>query len=256
MKDGRWIIRENRAIIGEIEPGPNDAARKGVIEKPSRVKSDLVLFAEGYRALRLGDISAAEKALSQASTKYQVRNVELGYVLPYYAFAAAKVGNSTAVDTILGKVRREDQRFDYHLARAVLAGFAGNTEGALRSLEVALHRRPFTEKRPLYTEYQYAEICEWLYEATREEKYREIALNWAKKNQSFSPWFAWPYAMEAKLSHNPMERLRAMAITYYLDRNSERLASLPRGELQAARRQFGQINPFLKKNKAASSSAI
>jgi hypothetical protein len=108
-----------------------------------------------------------------------------------------------------------------------------------------MHRRPFTEKRPVYTEYQFAEICEWLFDATRQAGYRAMALDWAKKNQVTQPWFAWSYAVEARLSTNPAERSRAMAMTYYLDRNSERLSRLPKSEVQQAVKESGGRNPFL-----------
>ncbi len=114
----------------------------------------------------------------------------------------------------------------------------------MQHLKLALVRRPFTEGRPIFTEYQYAEVCEWLFEATRDTRYRNLALDWAKKNQAFQPWFAWAYAMEARLSTNPAERGRAIAIAYYLDRKSARLGLLPKGEVANAVKEYANRNPF------------
>ena len=95
-------------------------------------------------------------------------------------------------------------------------------------------------------EYEYAELCELLYDATRNPGYREKALTWPKKFQTVQPWFAWSYAMEARLTTNANDRRRAMAMAYYLDRNSERLASLPQAAIKAAVKEFANRNPFLR----------
>src|SRR5207237_3172523 len=100
--------------------------------------------------------------------------------------------------------------------RAVIAGLAVNADESLAALKIALHRRPFSEARPLYTEYQFAEITEWLYEATRDARFRDVMLRWARANQALTPWFAWPHAMVAKHSGESSERRKAMALAYYL----------------------------------------
>jgi len=125
---------------------------------------------------------------------------------PVQPLAAAKRGDSAKVSARLDKFDIAYQRFDYHLSRAVIAGFAGKTAESLNDLKLALYRRPFTESRPIYTEYQFAEICEWLYQATRNPKYRDEAVRWAKSVQAFNPWFAWPYALEARYSNDNNER--------------------------------------------------
>src|SRR5207302_7123177 len=122
----------------------------------------------------------------------------------------------------------------------------GKTDESKQHLKLALHRRPFTEQRPVYTEYEYAELCELLYDATRNPGYREKALTWAKKFQTMQFWFAWSYAMEARLTTNANDRRRAMAMAYYLDRNSDRLASLPQAAIKAAVKEFANRNPFLR----------
>jgi hypothetical protein len=211
----------------------------------TRVKSDLVYFSEAYRAMRTGDFAGANRIFEESLDLYNMRVLDVGYLLPYYAFAAAKSGHSGEASARLDKFEAEYQRFDYHLARAAVAGLAGKTAESLKRLKLALHRRPFTESRPLYTEYQFAEMCEWLYEATRNAKYRDMALRWAKSVQIFGPWFAWPYAMEAKLSTDKEERSRAIAMAWYLDKQSERLAKVPKDEIDAAVKGFAGRNPFL-----------
>jgi hypothetical protein len=51
--------------------------------------------------------------------------------------------------------------------------------------------------------------------------------------------------MDAKLSGEGPERRHAIAMAYYLDRNSERLKTVPKLEIENAVKEFGQKNPFL-----------
>jgi hypothetical protein len=233
-------------VLGPVT-SPGAMLPLGVFEnsQKTRVKSDLAYFAEAYRAIRSNDFMAARSMLEEAATLYDLSVERVGYLLPYYAYASARSGQTGPVRQLLERIPRERQRFDYQLARAVLEGITGDAEASVKSLMYAKYRRSFTESRPFYAEYQYAELCEWLYEATRNAKYREIALDWAKKNQTFQPWFAWAYAIEAKLSTDAQARGRAIAMTYYLDRNSERLSAMPKKEVEAAVKKFGPANPFL-----------
>jgi tetratricopeptide (TPR) repeat protein len=238
----------SEVVLGPNSPGhPDSSLPLGVFaaSKKVRVKSDLVYFAEAYRAIRTGQFASASAGLQEAAKLYDPRNHAVGYLLPYLAFAAAKDGNLEAVEQVLARFPLEHQRFDYYLAKASIAGIAGRLDESLRYLNLALHRRLFTEHRPVFPEYQYAELCEWLFEATRDERYRVLAVDWAKKNQVFQPWFAWPYAVEAKLSSNPEERRKAIATTHYLDKNSERLKAVPDVEIAAALKEFKDRNPFL-----------
>lgn len=226
---------------GTLPIGVYETAQK------TQVKSDLVYFAEAYRAIRMNDFSLSHVLLQEASALYDLSLNQQGYVLPYYAFAAAKMGDTSAVEKYLANFTAEQKSFDYYLAKAVISGIAGKTEESVQFLKSALYKRPFTGERPLHTEYQYAEICEWLYESTGNSKYKEMAIDWAKKNQKFQPWFAWAYAMEAKLSNNKTERKRAIAMAFYLDPQSDRLGSIAQKERDAAVKEFGRRNPFLRK---------
>jgi hypothetical protein len=246
--EGRETMPINRAFEpGKPFPKP---------PVPTEVKSDLAQFADAYRAMRSGDFERARSELQQASMHYDMSQERFGYILPYLAYAAAKSGNVSAVEKELDRLRFEDRRFDYYLSKAVIAGIGGKIDESAKMLKAALHRRPYTEYRPLYTEYQYAEICEWLYESTNHPTYRDLALEWVKKSQTFQPWFAWAYAMEAKLARNPKERDRAIAMAYYLDRNSERLAKIPKQEIDAAVKKFSRNNPFLKKPKSTKRDSV
>ena len=219
---------------------PIDAFSRG---EKVQVKSELVYFAQAYKAMREQDFEAASALLNEAATRYDLSQPALGYILPYAAFAAAKSGDTAVIETKISSFEPRTLDFDLLLAKAVLTGIAGNTKESLAFLHRASVRRPFTELRPIYTEYQFAEICEWLYESTGKSPYRDIALDWVKKNQKSQPWFSWTYAMEAKLTTDASARRKAIQMANYLDPGSQRLQSVSKKEIEAAVKGFH--NPFL-----------
>lgn len=234
-------------VLGPDETHAGSILPFGVLEKQAKdpVTSDLVSFVQAYRDLRLGDASNAAAVFKGLSASYDLRHPELSYLLPYYAYAATRAGDTAGIESILSRFEPEDQSFDYFLAQAAMAGLKGDTGTALASLRKALYRRPYTEERPVYTEFQYAEMLEWLYRDTGKPAYRELALDWVKKVEVFTPWYAWPYAMQAELDHDKAGRRRAIAMAAYLDPGSERLAKLPKAEVAGAVRAFKGLNPFL-----------
>jgi hypothetical protein len=84
-----------------------------------------------------------------------------------------------------------------------------------------------------------------LFEATGKPEYKALALDWAKKNQVFQSWFSWAYAMEAIYTSNKADRKRAIAMTAYLDPQSEMLKQIPEKEREVTIKEFEGNNPFL-----------
>jgi len=257
------VVRAGRSdttpeVLGPDETHAGDVLPLGVFENQPKepVTSDLASFVRAYRDLRLGNASGAAAILKEVSASYDLRHPALRYLLPYYAFAAARTGDTSAVESVLSRIEPQDRGFDYSLAEAAMAGLSGNTRDALASLRKALYRRPYTEERPVYTEYQYAEMLEWLYRATHRDAYRKLALDWVKKVERFTPWYAWPYAMQAELDHDKARRHRAIAMAAYLDPGSERLAKLPKAEVARAVRAFKGLNPFLQLSANVQKSGI
>lgn len=237
----QYVVGPNIDHEATLPLGIFDAA----VKEP--VKSDLVYFVEAYRALREGKAAEAQAILKEASASYSLIHPQISYLLPYYAFAAAKAGDAAALQPLLDAVRPDRRGFDYYLARAVIAGLAGKTTDAVDLLRNAIVRRPYALERPVYPDYQYLETLEWLYRATHEPEYRKIALDWVGKVETFFPWYSWAYAIEAELEPNAARRGRAIAMAAYLDPDSERLAALPKAEVARAVRAFGESNPFLRK---------
>lgn len=237
------------ALVPVLGPKSSDGTilPLGVMEgaRKTRIKSDLSYYAESLRAIHRSEFAAAHALLRQASLDYDLSTTNLGYLLPYYAYAAARAGKAEDVRGYLESVPADRRKFDYFLARATLGAIAGKHDGALKDLLSGLHRRPYTEHRPILVEYQFGELCEWLYRGTGDSRYRDVALDWARKNQVLQPWFAWPYAIEAVLSTDAEARRKAIAMAHYLDRHSHRLSTISRAEIDRAVREFKGRNPFL-----------
>ena len=251
VTEGGYVVRASRSGEHEDTVGFKRVTRWSVPPgTPSNVpvKSDLVYFVEAYRALRRGDAARALAHMKEAAEYYTVAGPSFRYMLPYCAFAAAKAGDSAAVDPLLAKIPPRYRGFDYFLSKGVISGLAGHKDDALKLLRLAFYRRPYTGERPLNTEYQYAELVEWLYQATHQDAYRKLALDWAKKVEVFTPWYAWPYAMQAELETDRVKRGRAIAMAAYLDPGSERLSKIPKDEVAAAVRDYGDLNPFVSKS--------
>jgi hypothetical protein len=252
-----YVVRESDDKNAQYIFGPTNAANLGSTLplglfssiKKAKINSDLVYFSDAYLQLKNGNYTDAFKLFNEASFYYDMRNINLGYLLPYYAFASIKAGEISAIEKIISTFKYKQQRFDFFLSKAVITGLNKKTKESIGYLKKALYRRPHTESRPLMTEYQYAEICEMLYEETNNELYKEILLDWVRKVQVFQPWFSWAYAMETKFSNDAEARDKAMAMTYYLDRNSARLKNISKKDIDAAVKKYSNDNLFKKKLK-------
>jgi len=237
----RWVSKVSpRAMYEDINlPGKTP------------VKSIHAYFVEAYRALKLKDFAAAKSIFDEASVPYDfaVSVYTPPYAgnsdyLPYYAYAAAKAGDTSGVEKIMSGFKYRDQGFDYYLSQAVLAGAAGKNDEALRFLERARCHRPDTGNRALLPQHTFAEIAGLIAEMTGSPKIWEVTLDWAKANEKFEPWQAWAYAMEAKMAKKAAERQRALAMAFYLDPKSEHLSAFGKPEIDAAVRVFGPSNPL------------
>jgi len=233
-----------------VQPSQFRAAARGesALTHGQPVASQYVLFAEAYAALRNGDFAGAIEKFDVMATYYPIEGQSLTqidpYALAYFAWAAARSGDRLGLESFIGSLPREEREFDVSLASAFFAGLRGEHAEALRHLKRAFDNRPGTEKRPIPTEFQWAEACEWLSEATGNRQYLELALEWARVHQRLQPMMAWAYAFEARHSSKESDRIRALGIALHLDPNSERIAGLPEGLKNGARLWFERHTPF------------
>lgn len=223
------------------------------------VPSHYVLFAPAYVALRNGKYEEAANVFAKMADFYQVEGDEytpdMDVALPYFAFAAAKSGDKHKLEAFMDGLPGQKKGFEYGLARAFFSGLGGRSDESLQYLKKAFAEKPLNTGMNGITDYQYAEACIWLFEETRETKYRDLALAWARSYQNMAPTMAWAYALEARYGDAKDKRHdRAVAMALHLDRNSFWLSGVPAADIARGRAWLKRNNPFSVKKSAAARS--
>jgi len=248
----KFVVERTPARGSQTIGYPRSAFRandRPAVREGTLVDSEFVLFAEAYVDLRRGRFKAAVERFDRMAQFYPIEGAPMhgfpAFALPYFAWASAKVGDPLSLEAFVrGAPGSLPRGFDHALALAFFAGLRGEHEAAENDLKFAFRHRPFTDMRPIFTEYQWAEACEWLYAATGRKEYLDLALDWAHRYQRVMPVSAWAYAFEAKYATDEQQRLRATGIAQYLDPRSERLAAVPAGFRKRASQWFDANNPF------------
>ncbi len=208
--------------------------------------ADLVRFASAYAELRRGHWDKAAAGFPTG-----IRGPL--YAEPYQAMAVAKMGDPNGIAKRYepyDPAHLSAVAFDSWLARAVFAAARHDSATALESLRWAFIVRPNTDGRPIQTEYEYAEVCEWLYGETHDKRFIERLLQWTESYERVQPTQAWPYAMEYTYRPPGDARKRALGMTLYLDQKSPRIAQASRAEVREARAWLLNNNPFLVHSKS------
>ncbi|PRC92501.1 hypothetical protein [Solimicrobium silvestre] len=190
------------------------------------------------------DYVGAQKVMAEAGQLYDMTCPLVTYFEPYWAFAAAKINDTAYIENLPTLFHQDDRQFDYHLTKSVLQAFKHDVDGSIESAHMAKLFVTNNLATGFLPDYSYAEIMEWLYFETKNEKYRVEVLDWVAKVEKKLPWAGWAYAMEAELQSDPVIRSNAAAMARYLDPLSERLARLPKNVRDDAK--FTNGNPLLK----------
>ncbi len=230
------------------------AVQREKSEPGQAVASQFVLFARGYEQMRAGDHAAAVTSFVHLADFYSIEGAGSGFgdiqfVLPYFAFSAAKTGDFVALKPFLDALPQAQRGPEFHLAQAYFAGLAEHVDEALAQLQEAFVK--LDSRLISLSAFQYAETCVRLFEETHDARFRELALDWARKYQRLDPVMAWSYALEARYGDAKDARhLRAVALAYYLDRNSYWLGGVAPADIERAKAWLNQNNPFLRQPKA------
>lgn len=206
--------------------------------------SDLVLFAQGYAALRSGEQELAARSFETMAKYYQIERPDRIWMLAYFSAAIAPTASRAHLRDYLAKFGPLDRRFDWHLAMGFMAAADNDINAALAHLDTALDQRPDTERRPVYTQYQWAEACEWLWLRTHDEGFRTRLIRWARAISKTEPYTAWPYAVEAQYGESGEQRDAALGMARYLDPQSIRLRDIPDDDKARGATAFARDNPF------------
>jgi tetratricopeptide (TPR) repeat protein len=205
------------------------------------------LFAVGYVSLKGKLFSKAFETLDVRFSEEFITDEMFSFAMPYLAWSAAKSGQTTKIIPYLDnykKARGDD--FDYHLSQVFLSAGRNNHDEAIKHLESArYHVQQVNGKRLFSAWYQLAETCEWLYEDSKFDGYRKLLLRFVKIRQNTWPMSSWAYAFEAKYTDSAADRIQALGIALYLDKDSERIAHFSEHERKGALERLKGKNPFL-----------
>jgi tetratricopeptide (TPR) repeat protein len=224
-----------------VRPSPLRAGQSPKLQPGTRIKSELVYFAEAYATLRAGDYTKAAAQFSAMAERYPIE----GYPLSYFAYAAAKSGDHEQLEKYVDSWKGY-RGFDFWLAKAFFAGSRKDAAAAYEWLQNALRQHTWGDNdiRPALSEYQYAQACEWLYRETGDERFVKELLQWVTRYELVEPSQGWAYAMAYSHEKPGQARTRALAMTRYLDPASERIGGASKEELKAADAWFRANNPF------------
>lgn len=208
----------------------------------------LVWFSKGYYQLRAGNFKKAFDHFDKRLKKAKGAKLDYyWYAMPYVAWSAAESNRWAKAKPYLERYRTLHGRdFYYNLSMAFKRGADGREKAALALLEGAFNSLSTSGRVDVvFCWYQLVEAGEWLYAKTGSSKYRELVLDWSRRYQKIYPFFSWAYAVEAKYSEPGPERLRALALTLYLDKDSERVSGFSEEEKAEALEWLGDNNPFV-----------
>lgn len=248
-QDGRSIQRP--ILFGDTYKRDGTLAPtklEGVSPKPlppgTPVRSSVAMFADGYVLLRAGKHAAAMEKFRAYVQRYALYGVGSdAYALPYIAAASAATGDPFKLEKHLQTMRLQD--FDAWLAKAFFHAHRREIDLTENALKQAFQRRPHTDYRPILTEFQYAEACEWIYQITGEARFKSMLLDWTKRHQRIQPTHAWAYSMQYTHEADADARQSALAMTLYLDPRSPRIAKARATDVERAKQWLKTNNPFV-----------
>jgi hypothetical protein len=205
-------------------------------------------LAPGYVAFKRGNYAEALNQLSRLNETLGQQSVTLKkpmtLTLPYVTLSLLRSGKQADAEALLASYRdRVSRDFHYLLAEAYLRGSESRPEQALNLLWEAFLAQPEAIDLALRPDFQVLETTEKLFELSGDKRYRDLLLEMAQRMGR-----AWPgsvaFAFEAKHAVVASERDNALAMTLYLDPQSEHLAGIDISHRQRAVQWFARNNPF------------
>lgn len=203
----------------------------------------LTFASEALIAIEKKDYTTAFNSLDEASRYYN-----LGEFLPYYSWAAAKIGDTERLENYLEESMREKSWtrqnaksstgifFDDYLAKAFLYATKGEHAKAIETLRKTNSDVLHNQARHVFTRYQIIETARLLFNDTADERYQDFALDLARRNTVIEPIQAYTHSFVAMLSPSRAERITALARVLLLDPQSRCLDTAKDSELTAARK--------------------
>jgi hypothetical protein len=164
--------------------------------------------------------------------------------LPWLALALHKTGRGPDAEALVQAAGKQPATAFYAaLGLAYVAGAKGEHERALGALWDAFLSAPGHLDTAVPAAYQVLEACERLLALSADDRYRQLLLDLARRQQRAWP-VSWAFAFEARHATHPDDVERALGAALYLDAESERLRHIAPAQRQRALDRFSRANPF------------
>lgn len=230
----------NALLIDRAASGPllQDLAKLGdKWEDP-----EFAALVTGYSAFTRGDFAeAASRLLPLYKPGVQPAVVE---VLPYLAVALSRADQAAEAQALVAAARRQAPLgFHALAASAYLAGAAGRTDQALQLLWQAFVVLPARADNLVPAGFQLLELCEQLYALTRDDRYRALLVDLARRQRNAWP-VSWAYAFEARYVARGDEAEAALGVAQFLDPESAHLHDFSDDQRKRAAARYSGGNPF------------
>jgi hypothetical protein len=188
-----------------------------------------------YAAFKNGDFPRVVGTLEPLQQQHTLAPI----ALPWLALALRQSGRAPDAQALL----QAADGFDALLAAAYVAGTSGAQERALNALWDAFLAAPAELDAAVPARYRVLEACERLHALTGEDRYRQLAVDLARRQQRAWP-VSWAYAFEARYATHPDDVERALGAALFLDAQSEHLQAVPQAARQRAAERFARHNAF------------
>jgi hypothetical protein len=164
--------------------------------------------------------------------------------LPWLALALYKTGRGADAEGLVQAADKQAATVFYAtLGAAYVAGAKGEHERALGALWDAFLSAPGHLDSAVPAAYQVLEACERLLALSADDRYRQLVLDLARRQQRAWP-VSWAFAFEVRHATHPDDIERALGAALYLDPESERLRHISPAQRQRAVERFSRANPF------------
>lgn len=234
------------AIANEVLHNPDAAGIKEAIER-TKVFCDAMSIKQSLKISGIWYCNLQHYlALSEAEKNHNIEGKPLDY---WISEAAEKelINFHTPPEEDLGHASPDNNRYVASVKRSIAAMVLGNHDKAIAFLQDGFNSIPnsMDYEYPQSFYYELLTFSEYFYVRSSDERYRKLIVDWSRKSQKMEPWNAWSYAFEAKYTDVKTDKLRALAIGLYLDKDSDHLSGFSQEERDQAKIWLSNNNPFL-----------
>ena len=207
-----------------------------------RQDPQLEALVTGYAAFRRGEHAVAVKKL-MPQYPAKAREPPL-HLLPYLVVSLTRTDRAEEAQALVAIARKAAPRgFHGLLSAAYLAGAAGNADQALQLLWEAFIALPAPDQHMVPAGFQLLEVCEQLYALSRDDRYRSLLVDLARRQQRAWP-VSWAYSFDARYAPRSDEAEAALGVALFLDPDSEHLRDSGEDQRKRAVARFQAGNPF------------